>query len=158
MARMPGIIPKTAIADINSREPVRIREKTSLIDVVMAMKEALRGAAIIEDNAGKLIGIITERDLMTKIDHKTLAWHDMRVEEAMNHNPKTIKATQFIHEALSIMNTCRFRHLPIVDAGNHVLGIVSIRDIIMHVAKLYPQEFLNLPPEPANEAAARYGG
>jgi hypothetical protein len=28
----------------------------------------------------------------------------------------------------------------------------------MHVAKLYPQEFLNLPPEPANEAAARYGG
>jgi CBS domain-containing protein len=155
---MPGIIPKTAIADINSREPVRIREKTSLIDVVMAMKEALRGAAIIEDNAGKLIGIITERDLMTKIDHKTLAWHDMRVEEAMNHNPKTIKATQFIHEALSIMNTCRFRHLPIVDAGNHVLGIVSIRDIIMHVAKLYPQEFLNLPPEPTTEAAARYGG
>jgi CBS domain-containing protein len=155
---MPGKIPRTSIASIKSREPVRIRAKTPLLDVVKAMKEARRGAAIIEDNAETIIGIITERDLMTKIDHSTLNWHDIPVDKVMNPNPKTIKATQFLHEALAIMITCRFRHLPVVDAENHVLGIVSIRDIIMHVASLYPQQFLNLPPNPKSAAYGRYGG
>jgi len=145
---MAGTIPRTAIADINSREPVRIRARTKLIEVVTEMKQALRGAAVIEDGNGTIIGIITERDLMTNIDHSTLAWHDISVDEVMRANPKTIKATQYIHEALAIMITCRFRHLPVVDEEKHVLGMVSIRDIIMHVAKLYP----------ANEAQGRYGG
>lgn len=155
---MPARIPRTAIADIRSREPVRIRARTPLIDVVIAMKNAHRGAAIVEDNAETIIGIITERDLMTRIDHSSLTWHDIPVDQVMNFKPKTIKATQYVHEALSVMIACRFRHLPVVDDGNHVLGIVSIRDIIMHVAKLYPTEFLNLPPGPGSEAYARYGG
>ena len=155
---MAGKIPRTAIANINSREPVRILAKTRLIEVAMQMKQALRGAAVIEDDNGTIIGIITERDLMTNIDHSSLAWHDIAVDEVMRANPKTIRASQYVHEALAIMITCRFRHLPVVDEDRHVLGIVSIRDIIMHVAKLYPQEFLNLPPNPANEAQGRYGG
>ena len=155
---MAGKIPKTPIASLRSREPVRLRAKTPLIDVVMAMKEAKRGSAIIEDNSKRITGIITERDLMVKVDHSSLEWHDIPVDEVMNTNPKTIKASQYVHEALAIMITCRFRHLPVVDADSHVLGIVTIRDIIMHVAKLYPQEFLNLPPDPSSEALGRYGG
>lgn len=155
---MPGKIPKTLIADINSREPVRVRAKTSLIDVVKAMSQAHRGAAIIEDNAEKIIGIITERDLMTRIDHSTNDWHEITVDQVMNGNPKTIKSSQYVHDALAVMIACRFRHLPVVDGDNRVLGIVSIRDIMMHVAKLYPKEFLNLPPRPASEASDRYGG
>jgi CBS domain-containing protein len=155
---MTGKIPRTPISDIKSREPIRIRAKTRLIDVVLAMKKSLRGAAIIEDQAGKITGIITERDLMIKIDHNSLAWHDLPVENVMNQTPKTIKPNQFIHEALAIMLTCRFRHLPVVDAENHVLRVLSIRDIILRVAKLYPQVFLNLPPDPSIEASGRYGG
>ena len=155
---MVGNIPRTPIANINNREPVRIKPKTSLIDVVMSMKQASRGAAIIEDNSGGIIGIITERDLMFKIDHSSLAWHNLPIEEVMNHNPKTIRETQFVHEALAVMITCRFRHLPIVDTDDHVVRILSIRDIIMHVDKLFPQEFLNLPPDPNNTASERYGG
>jgi CBS domain-containing protein len=155
---MPGMIPKSTIAEINNREPVRVRASTALFDVVKAMSQAHRGAAIIEDNAKRIIGIITERDLMIRINHSTNEWHEITVDHLMNNKPKTIKATQFVHEALAVMITCRFRHLPVVDSDNHVLGIVSIRDIIMHVAKLYPKKFLNLPPRPANEASDRYGG
>jgi signal-transduction protein with cAMP-binding, CBS, and nucleotidyltransferase domain len=155
---MPAIIPNTSITELISREPVRIRTNTSLIDVVMAMKEVRRGAAIVEDSDGKIIGIITERHLMTKIDHSSFDWHTKSVNEVMYDKPKTIKTTQFVNDALAIMITCKFRHVPVIDEDNHVVVLVSIRDIIMYVAKLYPQEFLNLPPQPASEAAGRYGG
>ena len=155
---MTSKIPRTAISTIKSREPVRIKANAQMLEVVTAMKDARRGAAIVEDDAGKIIGIITERDLIIGLDHNTLGWHQKPVSEVMNKKPKTIKESQFIHEALAIMITCKFRHLPIVDSDNHVKGIVSIRDIIMHVASLYPQEFLNLPPDPENKASDRYGG
>ena len=155
---MTSKIPSTAISIIKSREPIRIKANIQLVDVVTAMKEERRGAAIVEDDAGKIIGIITERDLIAGVDHNSLRWHLKPVSEVMNKKPKTIKESQFVHEALAIMITCKFRHLPIVDSENHVQGVVSIRDIIMHVASLYPQEFLNLPPDPENKASDRYGG
>ena len=153
-----GKIPSTLIKNIKSREPVRIRERTPLLAVVMTMKKARRGAAVIEDNAGKLIGIITERDLISRINHGTLEWHSIPVNEIMARDPKTIKITQYLHEALGIMLASKFRHLPVVDSDNHVISIMSVRDIITYVASLYPQEFLNLPPDPNSEASGRYGG
>lgn len=155
---MAGKIPRTEINSIRRRDPIRLSPTSRLVDVVMIMKDEKRGAAIVEDNDGKLIGIVTEHDLRTKLDHSSLDWHSMTVEQVMITKLKTIKSSQYLHEALAIMNTCRFRHIPVVDDNNHVTGILSIRDIIMRVAKLYPQEFLNLPPDPHSEASGQYGG
>mgnify|MGYP003388740262 CR=1 FL=1 len=155
---MAGKIPRTQIDSIRRRDPIRLSPTSRLVDVVMTMKNEKRGAAIVEDNDGKLVGIVTEYDLRTKLDHSSLDWHSMTVEQVMITKPKTIKSSQYLHEALAIMNTCRFRHIPVVDDNNHVTGILSIRDIIMRVAKLYPQEFLNLPPDPHSEASGQYGG
>ncbi|MEX2352593.1 MAG: CBS domain-containing protein, partial [Gammaproteobacteria bacterium] len=145
---MAGKIPKTLIRDIRIRKPVRIKTDTPLVDVVAAMKKGRRGAAIIEDQAGKLIGIITERDLIARVDHSTTDWQNIPVDEVMIRVPWTIKMGGYLHEAVGVMVTKKIRHLPVVDADNHVAGIVSIRDIIAHVASLYPREFLNLPPAP----------
>ena len=97
---MTSKIPSTAISIIKSREPIRIKANIQLVDVVTAMKEERRGAAIVEDDAGKIIGIITERDLIAGVDHNSLGWHLKPVSEVMNKKPKTIKESQFVHEAL----------------------------------------------------------
>jgi len=151
-------IAETPIEDIKGREPVRVRTKTPLLSVVLAMCEGKRGAAIIEDSAENIIGIFTERHLITQVDHSSQDWLDMSVDEVMDRNPKTIEASHFIREALSIMSADRIRNLPIVDVDNHVLGIVTIRDILAYVASYYPAEFQNLPPDPEHEATERYGG
>ena len=44
-----------------------------------------------------------------------------------------------------------------IDIGGPV-GILSVRDIVRHIAEHYPKEFLNLPPDPQKEARARWGG
>lgn len=151
-------IAETPISEIKSRDPVRVKTKSPLLSVVMAMRDGNRGAAIIEDSAGNLLGIFTERHLITKLDHSSQLWHDISVDEVMDSNPKTIEASHYIREALSIMSGDRIRQLPILDPDEHVLGIVSIRDILSHIADHYPSEFLNLPPDPDHEATDLHGG
>ena len=151
-------LPNIPIEKVRIREPVRIREGTPLLEVVLAMKAGRRGNAVIEDGAGRITGILTERDLLARLDHRSQAWQGMPVDEVMVRDPKTILVSQYLHEALATMLFYKFRHLPIVDRGNRVLGIVSIRDIILHVASQYPQEFLNLPPDPRSEASNQFGG
>ncbi len=151
-------IAETPIIDIKGRDPVRVRTKTPLLSVTLAMCEASRGAAIVEDSAEKIIGIFTERHLLTQLDHSSQSWHDLSVDEVMDRNPKTIEASHYIREALSIMSGDRIRQIPIIDPDNHVLGIVSIRDILIYIADHYPSEFLNLPPDPEHEASDLHGG
>ena len=82
---------ETPIEEIQGRKPVRVKSKTPLLSVALAMKEGSRGAAIVEDNEGKLAGIFTERHLVTKVDHSSQAWLDQSVDEVMDPNPKTIE-------------------------------------------------------------------
>jgi predicted transcriptional regulator len=151
-------IAETPIGDLNNREPVRVKTKSPLLSVVQAMKEGGRGAAIVEDSEKKIAGIFTERHLIAQIDHSSQAWQDMSVDEVMNRHPKIIEESHYLREALAIMSNDRIRQLPIVDSNDHVLGIVSIRDILAHVASYFPSEFLNLPPDPEHEATDLYGG
>ncbi len=151
-------IAETPIGDLNSREPVRVKTKSPLLSVVLAMKEGGRGAAIVEDKDKKITGIFTERHLLTQLDHSSQSWQDLSVDEVMDRYTKTIEESHYVREALAIMSSDRIRHLPIVDSDDHVLGIVTIRDILAHVASYFPSEFLNLPPDPEHEASDLYGG
>ncbi|MBI2970170.1 MAG: CBS domain-containing protein [Gammaproteobacteria bacterium] len=151
-------IAQTPVAELKSREPVRVQPNMPLMAVVSAIKERRRGAAIVEDDSGTIQGIFTERDLMARLDHSSQAWHHRPVGDVMVRNPKTVEQSRTLEEALSIMIAGKFRHLPIVDSDRHVLGILSIRDILAHVASYFPQEFLNLPPDPDHEASEPWGG
>jgi len=151
-------IAETPIEDIQGREPVLVKTKSPLLAVVLAMRTGGRGAAIVEDSAGKIIGIFTERLLITRVDHSSQAWLDQSVDEVMDYDPKTIEKSHYVREALAIMSRDKIRYLPIIDADNHALGIVTIRDILKHFAAHFPSEFQNLPPDPDHEATDLYGG
>jgi len=150
-------IANTPIGRLELRRPVRLRPDTRLLELVTAMKDSGRGAAIIEDAEGCIAGIITERDIIRRLDHSNHAWHDMPVSEVMVHGPQNIEQHQSLREALAIMSAGKFRHLPVVDADRRVLGILSIRDILVYVASFFPEEFLNLPPDPDSGASQQYG-
>lgn len=148
----------TPIRDLGHREPPRVRPETPLLEVVTLLKERGRGAVLIEDDTRLLIGIFTERDLMKRVDHDNHEWHGIEVGSVMTARPKTIKADEPVSTAIRRMRRGTFRHLPIVNNHGHAMGLVSIRDVLTHIAERYPQEFLNLPPDPQREASSRWGG
>jgi CBS domain-containing protein len=149
---------QAAIRGIQTRDPVRVRADDVLIDVVRLMKEKRRGSVLVEGEDGKLVGIFTEQDLMTRVDHGSHSWHRIPVRDVMTRNPVCVKMDDMIAHALRWMHQGGFRRLTRVDADGRPAGIVSIRDILSYIAAHFPQEFLNLPPDPSREATRPWGG
>jgi CBS domain-containing protein len=119
--------------------------------VVDEMKAKRRGAVLVEED-GKLVGIFTERDLMSRLDHGDALWQHVVVRDVMTPHPTTIHANDSLAEAMRRLVQGKRRHLPIVDDKGKVQGLVSIRDILMFIAKKFPEEMMNLPPNPDHES------
>lgn len=151
-------ISKRPLSELQVREPVRVAQTTQLGEIVERMAKEKRGAVCVEDAGGKLVGIFTEHDAMVRLDHGSTAWRTMPVREVMIKNPKTLRSSSTVREALAMMTAGKFRRVPIVDDDGRAIGIVSVRNILAHVASFFPEEFLNLPPDPEHEASGQWGG
>lgn len=146
------------VGEIEQRDPVKVSEHTTLLEVVGMLESALRGAVVVQDADGKLSGIFTERDLMLRVTHSNKDWHKTPVKEVMTRNPVCVAEYESIASALGRMNQGTFRHLPRIDAEGRPSGLLSVRDVLSYVAENFPAEFLNLPPDPDHEAKEPWGG
>jgi CBS domain-containing protein len=103
-----------------------------------AEKMSARGAgAVLVMDAGRLVGILTERDLLNAVATRVDA-SEARVREWMTETLITASPEMPIEQAASIMVTRGVRHLPIVDGGQ-TIGIVSLQDVVRATARVYPE-------------------
>jgi CBS domain-containing protein len=79
--------------------------------------------------AGKLVGIFSERDLMTRVVAQGCNPGTTKLSEVMTAKPRTVGPQETVEACLAIMQKLGFRHLPICD-GDDFHGIVSMRDLI----------------------------
>jgi CBS domain-containing protein len=106
-----------------------VSPETPVLDAVSLMNEHRVGAVAVT-NDDQLQGIFTERDLMIRVvlegrDPKTTSVSDVMTAKCIS-----AKQDMTIGEALMIMSDNHFRHLPLVDDGGKVLGLLSIRDLL----------------------------
>jgi CBS domain-containing protein len=66
----------------------------------------------------------------------------------MTTDPKTLDLDDTIRDAIVLMQTGRYRNVPLVDESRHLVGVVRQSDIIKYLAESFPEELLNLPPRP----------
>jgi CBS domain-containing protein len=64
----------------------------------------------------------------------------------MTASPRTILESESLETAIRLMTAGGYRHLPLVDAAGTLVGVLSARDIIRHLAEFFPVEVMNLPP------------
>jgi CBS domain-containing protein len=84
--------------------------------------------AVFVTNGSKLAGILTERDITNRLVAKCKDSKTTKVSELMTANPVTIGPDESARDALNLMRSKRFRHLPVVKDG-HIIGMVSVRDL-----------------------------
>jgi len=88
--------------------------------------------SILVINKGKLCGIFTERDLLTRVISNDYDTKKTKVSEVMTSAPETAKAEDAVTECLGRMSQGRFRHMPIVDDKDKVIGMLSQRDFVTY--------------------------
>ena len=94
----------------------------------------------------KLIGILTERDILLKVTGNSFDLNLVTVDEIMTENPDTLSPENPLAYALNKMHVGGFRHVPIVDDDRKPVGLVSISNIISTIADYFSREIINLPP------------
>ena len=111
---------------------------TSVYDALVLMADKNIGALVVLE-AGKLKGIISERDYARKVVLHGKASRDTPVREIMTAAVVTIRPDQTIQHCMALMTDKHIRHLPVID-GERVAGIVSIGDVVKSI--ISEQRFL----------------
>jgi CBS domain-containing protein len=109
-----------------SRGLLSVAPGETITDVAQRMVERNLGAVLVVDE-GRLVGIMTERDLMRAVARGVHG--DAVVAEYMTRDPESIEPGDTTEHAAVLMIHGGFRHLPVVD-GDDVVGILSIRDLV----------------------------
>jgi CBS domain-containing protein len=128
------------------------REKPPLVAPDRSLAEALdlmrqrRGEAVLVCEDGRLVGILTERDVLQRI-----VGHDVDLgrplRDYMTADPHALPADTTLLEAMQAMESGGYRNLPLLEDGR-VVGLLRQHDLLDYIAEAFPQEILNLPPRP----------
>ncbi len=126
-----------AILKNKGHEVTSVEPTTSIADVAKMLSARRIGAAIVLDAADRLIGIVSERDIVHALAAHGSDALAMSVERVMTRAVKTASPATSVAQAMGIMSEGRFRHLPVM-ADGVLIGIVSIGDIVK--ARIMQQE------------------
>jgi CBS domain-containing protein len=148
----------TPIKSLEWRPVVRLRPDTLVSDAVDQLLAGHRGAAVVEAPDGRLLGVFTEGDLLAHAAPGAPDWLEHPVGDFATVEPEVIGESESIAEAVSRMKERHFHHLPVLDRQRKVVALISIRDVLAYVVDFFPQEILNLPPDPTRQATSRWGG
>jgi arabinose-5-phosphate isomerase len=100
---------------------------TSMRDAVMMLSIKRFGCVGVLDDAGCLIGIITDGDIARHLDKNLV---EMKVDEIMSHNPKTVRPTTLATSAMGLLNLHNISALIVTDDDKRPLGIVHFHDLL----------------------------
>ena len=115
-------------------KPLTVDPQTSLANAIQMMRNHGMGCVLITNDDGKLVGILTERDLLQKVAGQQLNLDQCIVEDFMSQAPESSKPDHPLGYALQRMIISDLRYLPVVDKNNRPTEILSSRDIIAYIA------------------------
>ncbi len=108
-------------------------------ELVPAAAQRLReykiGLLVVCDDGGNVVGVLSERDLVSAVADGGGKISAMNVEALMTRNPTTCDMDDSPHDVLHIMNKEGFRHMPVLKGGK-LKGLVSSRDVLKHLLEL----------------------
>lgn len=113
-------------------------EQTALAAAEMMANENI-GAVIVRDANSQVVGIFTERDLLKRVTARKLDAAKVEVGSVMTSAIITVQPTHELADLAQVMVDGNFRHLPVFE-DNELSGMISIRDLLVYLARGYGEE------------------
>ena len=108
-----------------------IRPNNSVFEAMKMMAENNTGALLVME-ADEVVGIISERDCVRRVDIEGKSSKDTRVLEIMTSKVLYVETSQSLDECMAVMIDKNIRHLPVYENGK-LAGLISVRDVLKEV-------------------------
>ncbi|HEY7524008.1 MAG TPA: CBS domain-containing protein [Candidatus Limnocylindrales bacterium] len=155
--RVPSLVDER-LKVVSRREPVTVRPGTTLAECVRAIQRTGTGDSVfVTTPEGRLDGVLTERDIFARLVGGDVDL-SLPVETLMTTQPNTLHLDQPVRDAIALMQTGRYRNVPLVDDDGGLVGVVRPVDLLKYLAEAFPEELLNLPPRPHQLMEQAEGG
>jgi CBS domain-containing protein len=119
------------ILSLKGREVTTISPEASLAEAARLLSEKHIGAVVITGGDRRVIGILSERDIVRAVAAKGPNALDQPVAAVMTREVVTCSEDETIPALMQRMTAGRFRHVPVIEMGR-LIGIVSIGDVVKH--------------------------
>lgn len=121
---------RTVFQSIPKKHVLSLGPQASVWDAACAMTRANCGSILVMEPPDRLLGIVTERDLMTRVLARALEPKQTTLSQVMTAQPRCVGPETPVSDAVVIMLERGFRHLPVVGVDRKILGVFSIRDAL----------------------------
>jgi len=119
------------ILDTKGSRVTTIRPDATIGATSRLLAQQRIGAVLVTDAADKIVGIISERDIVAGLANHGATVADLTVADLMTRDVLTCSPGDTIADIMVVMTTRRVRHLPVVDEGR-LVGVISIGDVVKY--------------------------
>ena len=127
-----------AILDAKGRQVASVGPDTTVTVAIKTLSDLHIGSLLVMSD-GRLEGILSERDIVRELGKRGAALLDEPVRNVMTAKVLTCTRSATISHIMEMMTNGKFRHLPVVEDG-HVIGLISIGDVVKHRVMEYETE------------------
>ena len=113
-------------------KPVTFLGKEKVSQAIAVMADKNYGSVVIVDSKDKVVGIVTERDIVKKLVNNNMSPKTTKLEDIMTLNPRVANENDDVIDWLRIMSNDRFRRLPVVDADGKIKVIFTQGDFVSY--------------------------
>ncbi len=113
-------------------KPVTFLGKEKVSQAIAVMADKNYGSVVIVDSKDKVVGIVTERDIVKKLVNNNMSPKTTKLEDIMTVNPRVANENDDVVDWLRIMSNDRFRRLPVVDADGKIKVIFTQGDFVSY--------------------------
>jgi len=150
---MPRVYEHMIRQPISSCEPraaICVAPDATVDEAIALMKRHATGCVLVESD-GRLVGIFTERDVLFRVAGAGRDATKTAVATVMTPDPETLTMDEELAWVLNLMAVGGFRHVPIVDASDRPIAVISMQRIVERLVECFPKAVLNLPPRPGSD-------
>ena len=119
------------ILSVKGKDVVTIEPNASLAAAAKLLADRRIGAVVVTGPAARIVGILSERDIVHVLAERGIDALELQVSEAMTRKVTTCSPSDTISSIMERMTTGKFRHVPVLEQ-NRLTGIISIGDVVKH--------------------------
>jgi len=134
------------VAVLMPADPPCLRETAMVHEAVDAMLGRRQAGVLIVDAEGRLSGIFTERDVLTRVVGRELDPRRTALNEVMTPTPEALTMEDRVAYAVYCMSVAGYRTVPLVDKDGRPVGVITSGDVLRWLADLFPETVLNMRP------------